>query len=255
MVNNRDIPWYSEEAGLFGEVYLRTFGDLITEEQTQIETNFLETSLKLQPGVKIFDLCCGHGRHSVELAKRGYNVTGQDLNSHFLTVAKESADKAGVNITWIKDDMRNIAFENEFDVVINMFTAFGYLGSDEEDQKVINGVYRALTNGGRFIIDIANRDNIIRNYLWKDHKYHNDGTLEIIDRKFDHIFGGHYETRKMFFPEGTIKEFDALIRFYSVTELIAMMKKAGLEFVESYGDFDGSKISFSSPNYLLIGQK
>src|SRR3972149_5253640 len=141
MVNNRDIPWYSEEAGLFGEVYLRTFGDLITEEQTQIETNFLETSLKLQPGVKIFDLCCGHGRHSVELAKRGYNVTGQDLNSHFLTVAKESADKAGVNITWIKDDMRNIAFENEFDAVINMFTAFGYLGSDEEDQKVINGVY------------------------------------------------------------------------------------------------------------------
>jgi len=251
----KDIPWYSEEAGLFGDVYLKTFGELITEESTQLEVDFLIKTLNLNPGAKIFDLCCGHGRHSVELAKRGFDVTGQDLSSHFLKIANESAKNAGVEINFIHDDMRNIAFENEFDAVINMFTAFGYLGSDEEDQKVINGAARALNPGGKFFIDIANRDKIIRSYLWKDHKYHNSGILEIIDRKFDHIFGGHFETRKMFFPEGTVKEFDAIVRFYTVPELVSMMKKAGLKLIDSYGDFDGTPISFSSANYILIGEK
>src|SRR3972149_9404880 len=98
MVNNKDIPWYSEEAGLFGDVYLKTFGELITEERTQLEVNFLEKTLNLQPGAQIFDLCCGHGRHSVELAKRGYRVTGQDLSAYFLKIANDSAKDAGVDV-------------------------------------------------------------------------------------------------------------------------------------------------------------
>jgi SAM-dependent methyltransferase len=75
-----------------------------------------------------------------------------------------------------------------------MLTAYGVLESDEEDQKVINGICRALRNGGRFLLDMANRDKIIRNYLLKDHRHHEDGTIEIIDRKFDHVSGLHLET-------------------------------------------------------------
>ena len=254
-MSEKEIPWYSEEAGLFGEVYFRLFGHTITDEGTQQEAGFIEKTLNLQPGAEIFDLCCGHGRHSVELAKRGYNVTGQDLSSNFLNMAKVSAKDAGVNIRWVKDDMRNINFENEFDAAIIMFTSFGVLESDEENQKVISGVSRALKKGGKFLIDSANRDKIIRQYLFKDHKYHQDGTTEVIDRKFDHVLGLHCESRKLISPDGKTQEYKINLRFYTVPELISMFNSAGLEFIESFGDFDFSPISFSSPNYILIGKK
>ncbi|HEY3250642.1 MAG TPA: methyltransferase domain-containing protein [Ignavibacteria bacterium] len=255
MRNGKDVPWYSGESGLFGDIYFRIFGHTITEEGTTREVNFVEKVLDLKPGAKIFDMCCGHGRHSLELAKRGYNVTGQDLSSNFLKIAEESAAKAGVSVRWIHSDMRNVDFENEFDAAIFMFTSFGVLESDDENQKVLNGIARSLKKGGKFIIDAANRDKIIRQYLFRDHKYYDDGTMEIIDRKFDHVSGYHNEKRKLFFPGGSVKEFSIILRFYTVPELKEMLSKAGLNIIDSYGDFDFIPISFSSPNYILIAEK
>jgi ubiquinone/menaquinone biosynthesis C-methylase UbiE len=250
-----EIPWYSEEAGLFGDVYFKIFGGLIREGITETECDFVEKSLELKPGAKILDLCCGHGRHSLELAKRGYDVTGQDLSSNFLAMAEESAVKAGVNVSLVHGDMREINFEDEFDAVIMMFTAFGVLETDEENQKVISAVSISLKKGGKFLMDFANRDRIVRNYLSKDHRCLSDGTLVVIDRRFDHVFGGHFETIKLISPDGNSKEFKINLRFYTVPEIAAMFKTAGLELVKSYGDFDFTPISFSSPNYILIGEK
>src|SRR4030095_57633 len=255
MSNEKDVPWYSEETGLFGETYFKIFGENINSRVTPDEIAFLEKQLNLKPGSAVFDLCCGYGRHSVELAKRGYNVTGQDLSSNFLKMAEDAAAKEGVKLNLVHDDMRSIGFENEFDAAIIMFSSFGVLETDEENQKVLNGIARSLKKGGRFVIDTANRDKIIRQYLPKDHRYHEDGTIEIIDRNFDHVSGYHNETRKLFFLDGSIKEFSIILRFYTVPELKVMLNKAGLKLIETYGDFDYNPISLSTPRYILIAEK
>ena len=79
MTKSKTVPWYSEENGFFGENYLKTYSSIITQKRTKIETDFIIKALKLKKGARILDHCCGHGRHSVELAKRGYNITGLDL--------------------------------------------------------------------------------------------------------------------------------------------------------------------------------
>ena len=97
-MQNSDTPWFGEEAGFFGPGYLVAYEDILPVERTQQEAAFLEKALALQPGAKILDMPCGHGRHAVALAKRGYSVTGVDLNNFFLQKAKEAAENEGVSL-------------------------------------------------------------------------------------------------------------------------------------------------------------
>src|SRR5690348_271959 len=94
-------PWYSEEAGFFSEWYFGVVGIRPKDEKAPLECDFLEKVLKIDSGAKILDLCCGHGRITNELAKRGYNMTGQDINGYFLNIAKENADEKGLNVRWV----------------------------------------------------------------------------------------------------------------------------------------------------------
>ncbi len=104
-------PWYKT---FFGEDYLRIYS-FLTPERTEREVDGIVRLLDLPPGSAILDLCCGHGRHALALAKRGYRVTGQDLSEVFLQRAQAEAEAQGVQVRWLQSDMRKIPFESEFD--------------------------------------------------------------------------------------------------------------------------------------------
>src|SRR5690348_2401912 len=97
-------PWYKT---FFGEDYLRIY-DFLTPERTVREVEGIVGLLRLPEGSSILDLCCGHGRHAVELAKRGYRVTGQDLSEVFLQHARAAVEAEGVDVQWVESDMRSI---------------------------------------------------------------------------------------------------------------------------------------------------
>lgn len=246
-------PWYSEEAGFFGPGYLKEYAAILTE--TKIEVDFLEKVLALKKGAKVLDCPCGHGRHSVELARRGYNVTGQDLNSFFLEEAKKAAKRAKVSVHWVKGDMRELSFENEFDVVLNLFTAFGYLENDEEDQKALNQVAKALKRGGKFVLDVINRDRIARTYREKDWQELSDDSVVITERKFDHATGRNIERRMRIWKNGKREEFTLNLRMYAVVELVAMLRKAGFSLKKMFGNYTGDPLTFDSKRYILIVEK
>jgi len=82
--------------------------------------------------MKILDLCCGYGRCSIELAKRDYEVTGQDINPLFLREARKKAQKTGVRIRLLKRGMRRIIFQREFDVILNLFASFCYFKKEAD---------------------------------------------------------------------------------------------------------------------------
>jgi SAM-dependent methyltransferase len=108
------------------------------------EVAFIKRVLNLPKGAKILDLCCGHGRHLLPLAKTGYQMTGLDLSKKTLAILAKSAKNKKIKARIIRSDMRKIPFKNEFDAIINMFTAFGYLETDYEKFKVLKAVAQAL---------------------------------------------------------------------------------------------------------------
>lgn len=248
-------PWYSEEVGFFGPGYIREYSEILTPQITLAEIDFLEKVLKLNQGMKILDCPCGYGRHSIELARRGYNVTGVDLNEFFLKEAKKVAKQMKVSVRLIKGDMREIFFENEFDVALNLFTSFGYFENDEENQKVLNAASKSLKRGGKFVLDIINRDYIIRNYREKDWKQLSDGSIVLTERYFDHIAGRNIEKRIRIWKNGKREEFIISLRMYTVAELVAMFHKAGLVLKEIYGNYAGGRFTFDSERCILITEK
>lgn len=245
-------PWYVE---FFGEDYLRMYTPLLTPERTEEEVAFVVERLGLPPGSAILDLCCGHGRHSIPLAQRGYQVTGLDLSQVFLAKAQADAEEAGVQVRWVHSDMRQIPFEAEFDAVINMFTAFGYLESDHEDRKVLRQVCKALKPGGRFLIETINREYIMRHFLPYDISRHEDGLVVLNERYFDLLTSRLAVRVTMIEPDGARREYGHALRFYTLTELAHMLAAAGLWLEGYYGDLDGSDLTLDSRQMIILSRK
>jgi len=248
------IDWYKDDR-FFGEDYLELYIPLLTEERTLRETDFIDEVLALPSGARILDLCCGHGRHSLKLAQRGYKVTGVDITSLFLKVAREEAAKAGVEVEFIEGDMREIPFEDEFDAAINIFTSFGFFKDEEEDFKVIKQVDKALKAKGKFILDTINRERILADFMPRDWEKFEDGTLTITERTFDHKRSMIHCCITVLKPDGTENKMVHSFRMYTLREFVLMFKRAGLDISDVYGDFDKSEYNLKSRRMIMLAEK
>jgi len=246
-------PWYVD---FFRQgFYYRSWAPPDRFQRTEQEVEFIVQALGLPPGAHILDLCCGYGRHTVALAQRGFQMTGLDLSALHLRLARRAAKEAGVNVRWHRADMRDIPWEGEFDAVINMFTSFGYVESDEEDFKVLAGVARALKPGGRFLIDTINREMLMRH--WEQHGWQQaaDGTLRLEDRHF-HFLTGRQRVRVLsIHPDGTRSEREIDLRLYSLKELADMLSRAGLAVRKVWGGYDGQEYGFDTIRMIVLAQK
>ncbi|MEO5768426.1 MAG: methyltransferase domain-containing protein, partial [Polyangia bacterium] len=152
----RSKPWYEE---VFDESYLRTL-PFMTAEQTLQEVDFIESSLGLPRGSEVLDVGCGYGRHAIELVQRGLSVTGLDLSLPLLIRAADESQRRSVSVNFVHADMREISFERQFSGAYSMLTSFGYF-DEESNLRVAEGIARALKPGGRFLIDVLNRDYVV----------------------------------------------------------------------------------------------
>lgn len=246
------MPWYEE---LFGEEYLRICRPALTEERTTREVEGIVRLLDLPPGSALLDLCCGYGRIAIPLAERGYQVTGQDLSEVLLRHAREDAAARGASVRWIHSDMRRIPFEAEFDAVINIFTAFGYLESEEEDTTVLRQVAAALKPGGRFLIEIFHRDNLMRRYRPHQIDRHEDGLIVLHEGDLDLLASRNHVTITMLYPDGSRRTLGHSVRMYTLTELAGMLDTAGLPVEVYYGGLDGSELTLDSRRLVVIARK
>lgn len=250
----KQAAWYEEKAGFFGPDYLAEYAKVISPQKTVKEVKFLIKVLKPKKRAKILDLACGHGRIAIGLAKHGFEVTGVDLNNFFLQKAKEEAKKKKAKINFIQKDMRHINFRGEFYVVINFFTAFGYFDSDRDDERIIQNVSRALKHGGKFLIDVINRDRIMRQFQPYKKEYIGKNSI-IYERQWDPVKSTIYEKRT--YTKGNRKKVikNISIRLYTAAELIKIMAKAGLKFLKLYGNTDGKPYTIGSKRIIIIAQK
>ncbi|MSQ12099.1 MAG: class I SAM-dependent methyltransferase [Dehalococcoidia bacterium] len=248
--------WYVD---FFKQDYLDIYTDApnrsFTPERAIQESAFVEKALGLRPGADVLDLCCGQGRHSVLLAKRGFRVTGLDLSQELLDLARRAAAAERVSLELVRADMREIPFSGRFDNVINMFTAFGYLESEDEDKKVLAAVHKTLKPGGRLLMDMINREWVVANYAEHDWHRGDDGTLYVERRDLDLATSRNRVTFTIVPPQGPQRQSGHDIRLYTLTEMTRLLREAGLRLTATYGGFDGAPYSVFTRRMILVAEK
>jgi SAM-dependent methyltransferase len=236
----------------FDNHYLRVYKEM--ERQASQEVASIIKMMALKPKARVLDLCCGYGRHSIELAQKGFDVTGYDLSDFFLEKAKKDSAKLGLKIEYVKGDMRKIPFEGRFDAVVNVFTSFGYFDNEKDDLKVLKGVCQALKKGGLFLLDLKNREQLIRNFQRR--RWHPEEDFIMLEENLFDLFTSRWESsRTLIFENGERKENSFSLRLFTFAEILNLLKKAGFVLESVYGDFDFTEYSLDSPRMILTSRK
>jgi ubiquinone/menaquinone biosynthesis C-methylase UbiE len=239
----------------FDDDYLRIYRPLFTEEATRAEAEFITGALAIGPGSAVLDLACGTGRHAVRVAERGVRVTGLDFNPRYLEVAADEARRAGVEVRWMAGDMRALPFEHEFDAVYSFYTSFGYFG-DDENERVLAGVARALKPGGRFLLEMANRDWILTHPLQRVWNQREDGSLHMEESSLDLVTSRVVSRMIHITPDGgphLTKEYE--LRVYTCAELTALCARHGLAVRQVWGGADRSAYGTESRRLVLVAER
>jgi len=222
-------------------------------EQAQEEVANIISLLKIGPRASVLDLCCGPGRHSLQLARTGFSVTGVDRTKTYLQKAHKQAEKEGLNIEFICGDMRDFCRPNAFDAVINLFTSFGYFEDIGDDKKVIRNVYRSLRNGGVFLIDTMGKEILARIFRERDWYEAND-IVVLQERKVCRDWSW-IEERWIMIKGGKIEEHRLSHRLYSAVELAALLKDCGFTTIETYGDLTGAPYDHTARRLVTVAHK
>jgi D-alanine-D-alanine ligase len=252
---------------IFNEKYLKTYIDTVTPERTIKEANFLLKNLNLKKKDKILDLACGYGRHSIELARRGYNVTGFDFSKYFLQTARKEARKQNMKIVFVRGDMRKLPFINKFDVIINMFTSFGYFEKDKDNEIVLQKIAHALKPKGRLLIELNNITRTLSGMLQKGEidkktgllttrdKYKLSNGLTITTKGEFNLETMHWSLRRTWREKRRIRSYKFNVRMFHLPELKHLFEENRLRIKKIWGDFDGSALKFDSRRLIILAEK
>lgn len=238
----------------FDDEYLRIYRPQLTADRTSAEADFILAALDLAGGATVLDLACGHGRHAIEIARRGFRVTGVDLSERYLSLAAADAERAGVKVEWQARDMRALDFENAFEGAYSFFTSFGYYGEDE-NEAVLARLARALMPGGRLLLDVMNRDRLLTEPPGRTWTQRTDGALLMEEVSLDPRTS-RVTSRQTLIEPATgprpVKEFT--VRVFTCAELEAMLRRSGFEVERVWGGADGSAYDSASRRLVMLAR-
>jgi SAM-dependent methyltransferase len=243
--------WWED---FFNDDYLRTL-EKVTDDQIMREVDFIEESLGIERGGAVLDLGCGTGRHAVELACRGYEVVGFDLSLAMLARAGDEAQDRGAKLNFVQGDMREMTFEEQFDGVFCWNTSFGYF-EEEKNAQVVDRVHRALKAGGLFLLDVINREFLVRqspSLAW----FEGEGCVCMDEMIVDFITSRMRVKRTMMLDDGRSREVEYSMRTYSLHELGKILHEHGFKVCEVSGRLATPGVYFGneSPRTIILAEK
>lgn len=251
MEKTQQTIWYEDD--LFWETFRP---ELFNEERLQsasTEADQLIELLKLRQESEILDLCCGIGRHSLELARRGYEVTGLDRTESYIVRARQQVNDEPLSVNFIIGDARRFCQLDSYDAVINMFTAFGYFKDQADDMRVLLNVRASLKNGGKLLIDIIGKEILARIYQARDW-HENDYGIFLRESEVDCAWSW-IKNRWLLIKDGKKYEHKFGHRIYSAVELSNLLYKAGFNQVEVYGSLDGAPYDHQAQRLVVVATK
>ncbi|MCB0256379.1 MAG: class I SAM-dependent methyltransferase, partial [Anaerolineae bacterium] len=209
---DQDAFWELVEPMLFNAHRL----GLAKEQVRQVEK-----LLQLSGGARILDLCCGIGRHSIELADLGYAVTGVDRTQRYIEQARQTALERGLGPVFLVGDMRDYRSPDGYDAVLNMFGSFGYFADEADDRKVVANMYEALRPGGQVLIETMGKEILARQF--QERNWHEVDDLLILSEQKITQNWGRVETRWIAIRGTERIEHHVSIHSYSAVELSSLL--------------------------------
>lgn len=249
-MNYPDIDWYKK-------IWTLKIKEMSWVEETSKQVDFIEDVLGLKGHEKILDLACGYGRHSIELAKRGYDVTGYDITESYVEDANKTAQSLGLSTKFYQSDIRDISCNETFDVILNLADgAIGYLEDDEENLKIFDVIAKHLKPNGQSLIDICNKDYALKHFPKKNWEL-GKSSISLSWFDFNHqsqrmLYGGF--NLKLGSEVSIPKSLDAhsCTRLYDYDEIKTIFQKRDITTYLSFGDYDKTIPSDSDHLQLII---
>ncbi|MGZ4388058.1 MAG: methyltransferase domain-containing protein [Gaiellaceae bacterium] len=242
-----DPRWYES---FFAEDWLRIAAR--SDEHAAADVDALVELLGLDPDASILDCPCGTGRHSAELARRGFRVTGVDLNEGPLEVARGR----GVDADFRQGDMRALPVDGPFDAVVNLWTSLGYFEDEADDARALAEFARVLAPGGVLAVDTINplalHPRFFQPRSWEELA---DGTLLLEEREYDAAAGRSRARWISLRSDGTRSELVHSLRIYGAPELSALCRRAGLEVERVHAGIDPAEFTGESWRFLVLARK
>jgi SAM-dependent methyltransferase len=229
----------------FGEEYLRLYPH--RDDHDAAAAVALIDRLHPLAGRRALDLACGPGRHASQLAARGARVVGLDLSLPLLSLARARTRGA---VTLVRGDMRDLPFRTgAFDVVVNLFTSFGYFADDAQHAAVIAGSRALLRPGGAFVLDYLN-DAAVRANLVPHEERRISSQHVVIERSI--ADDGRFVLKEMHLLNDG-RSFLERVRLFTSGELVRLMEHAGFVVRHRFGDYEGGPAGPDAPRLILIG--
>jgi len=226
------------------------------------ECDFIEQELNHNRNARILDVGCGTGRHSIELAKRGYSITGIDLSESQLARAKEKAKDAGVTIDFQKHDARALPFDGEFDLAIMLCEGgFSLMETDEMNFEILKNATKALKDSGKFIFTTLN--GLFPLFHSVKEFYESaaqEGNSACKNCSFDLMTFRDHNTVAFEDDAGNKKELTCNERYYVPSEITWLLKTLGFKKIDIFGAKLGAfsrndKLTTEDFEMLVIAEK
>jgi SAM-dependent methyltransferase len=231
---------------------------LFTDERCDAadsEVDAIIRLLEIEPGSQILDLCCGVGRHSLELARRGFSVTAVDRTAAYLERARSAAHELGAAIEFVRASMDEFRRPAVFDAAINMFTSFGYFASDEEELTVLTNLFEALKPDGRLVIDVMGKEVLGRRFHPRTWQPSPDGNAFLLEERNVRSGWSHIDNRWIVFNDTGKHEFHFPIRVYSGRELESLLHQAGFRETALHGNLNGGPYDHDAERLVAVARK
>jgi SAM-dependent methyltransferase len=208
--------------------------DMAWTERTESEIRRALTMLRPQGGERVLDLACGTGRHSLELVRQGFSVVGVEISPELVEIANKDAAEQGLEATFLQGDLRELDFENEFDIVLNLNDgAVGYFETDEENHRTFEVISRALKSGGQNLIQVPNV-LYARARLPQRSWIPSSGMVELVEHRWNkkerYMEGAMIPLRFGEVLEGLDKRIEFRQRLYDVDELREIYASVDMTF-------------------------
>ena len=251
MHKTKEKPWHEQDS------FWETFAPVIFSKKVILaasqDVEQLMNLLNLQQDSIICDMCCGVGRHSLELARRGFKVTGVDRTTSYLQEAKKKADVEGLDVQFINEDIRDFCRPDSFDVVLNLYTSFGYFEKRADERTSLENIYKSLKSGDKLVIELMGKEVLARIFQERDWR-EEDGIILLEERKIGENWD-FIESRWIMIKDGKKFERKFYPGLYSAVELCELLSSCGFGRVDTYGGLDGSPYDQKANRLVVVGCK
>lgn len=221
--------WYED---FFGEHYLRTVRTP-TPKEVAAECDFIERAMRVPVGARVLDVGCGLGLQTVEMAARGYQMVGLDISATMISRAYDEAEDRGLEVAFVRGDMREVTFEQPFDALMCWGTSFGYFDEDG-NEVLVRKFHQALRPQGVLFLEVVNRDFIIGsqpNQVW----FEVDGSVCMEETDFEYETSRLRVKRRVASQDGRERDREYSIRLYALHEIRSLLERNGFRVVEVSG--------------------